>query len=102
MTNEQAINEIGSWIDADGVGKISIVALSLACDALKEKQERENPIPLTKKQFREMQYEPVWCESIEDDKTPYHNEWVVFTDDVDLKYYGVTWVAYKYEHKRTR
>ena len=47
MKDEEAISEITEWIKHDGVGKISVVSLSLAIDALREKQERENPQPLT-------------------------------------------------------
>jgi hypothetical protein len=39
MTNEEAFNEIRNWVDYDGVGKINIVALNLACDALRKCEE---------------------------------------------------------------
>lgn len=35
MTNEQAFQEIQDWIKDDGVGRISIIALSIALNALK-------------------------------------------------------------------
>lgn len=42
MTNKEAINEIKNWIDSDGVGKINIVALNLACDALRKCEKMDS------------------------------------------------------------
>lgn len=82
-------------------------AYEIACQAMREKIERENPKPLTLDELRNMNGQPVWVENI---SIPKRSRWAVieftdvdnvigFTDD---KYklvsrYGETWVAYKYK-----
>ena len=42
MTDEEATKEIREWIEADGAGEISIISLSLALSALRERIEQKN------------------------------------------------------------
>jgi hypothetical protein len=60
MTDEEAIKEIREWIEDDGAGEISIISLSLALSALRERIERRNPQPLTDEDLERMGGNPVW------------------------------------------
>lgn len=64
--------------------------------ALKEKQERENPQPLTLDELREMGGEPYWHNSL----TGRGDEWNILYPQIanaakDYKY-GQNWLAYRY------
>ena len=62
MTLKQAIDYLQPIADSAQLAGYS-AALAMALDALREKQERENPKPLTLDELRGMMGEPVWCVS---------------------------------------
>lgn len=92
----------------DAPGKGSQAAFLLAVDAIREKAERENPMPLTIEKLRQMDGEPVWIVA------KHH---VIYADVVKIQGkedgdafigfeinhrlqengYGKTWLAYLYK-----
>lgn len=85
-------------------------ALLMAIDALKEKQERENPEPLTIAELQQMDEEPIFVVPLF--KTIIQPEWCVYEKLYEtayipggecwnwlLKDYGKTWIAYRYKPK---
>lgn len=60
MKIEQAIKIVNSLCDTMEDSEKNSQAVGMALEALREKQERENPEPLTLEKLREMREEPVW------------------------------------------
>lgn len=93
-------------------------AYEIACQAMREKIERENPKPLTLDELRNMNGKPVWIEKKYSDLESYfgivclsfNQEYVMSFIAVTQGYamlkvhfseYGATWLAYKYKPKET-
>lgn len=61
MNIDEAINDLIAFVEADiGHGDLHMSSIYLAIDALREKQERDNPKPLTLEQLRERNGKPVY------------------------------------------
>ena len=60
MNVKQAIEYLQPIADSAQLAGYS-AALAVALDALREKQERQNPAPLAEDDLRGMLGEPVWC-----------------------------------------
>lgn len=85
-------------------------AVLMAAEALREKEARENPQPLTFEELRQMDIEPVWVVPAKDQcMIP---EWCVYENEYgiayipgyegwkwELKNYGKTWIAYRHKPK---
>lgn len=104
MTNEEAATEIHNWIEADGIGEISIFSLSLAISALREKMERENPKPLALDELQEMG-ETDWVWLTFPELTPEESGWYRAKRTYATyshRHYGETWLAYRSEPKEAQ
>ena len=127
MTNEEAIESLNGCIVSEEYknGKangnvtcdLTREVLGMAIDALREKQERDNPQPLTLDELREASEQNEFCGAhiwIKDldcgwiaaaitDRTTQDGVvgiWCVDTNEVFReKDYGKTWLAYRYEPK---
>ena len=72
-------------------------------DAIREKQERENPKPLTIEELQQMNGEPVFIRKLDGDQS----FWMLAYPDVvsnrlgwlDYRNYGSAWVAYRHKPK---
>ena len=113
MTREQAITKLAlhlmqcgmlmpiEWIDKNGEGSDTMLAFNMAMQALREKQEWENPKPLTLDELREVDGEPVW---FEDDEEETNNGWCIWSashtrywidENKEIGNYGETWLVYR-------
>ena len=111
MTTEEAIKILDPETTRDELREYDagtyIEACNEACrmgaDALRAKQERENPKPLNLDELRQMDGEPVWI----DDWFESFNGWELSCDASDyfegesrtIESYGTRWVAYRYKPK---
>lgn len=112
-TTFEALTEIEYYGGFNGErAQISAVneACRLAVAALRVQQEMENPKPLTLKQLRQMNGEPVWCVSLKNEKSEYailrivemSRTWYIAVSGASAGYgdkdtYGKTWLAYRHK-----
>lgn len=83
------------YVEADTKAEV------IAFKALQEMEERENNVPLTLAELKQMQGEPVWVHNLEVNKS----FWALAYQDVvsnrlgylDYSGYGQTWFAYRYK-----
>lgn len=85
-------------------------ACKIACEAIKEKMERDNPQPLAEDEFHEMDGNPVWIQNLEQ---PEKSQWRlchwdrgkylvlqgICVQGYVMEEYGKAWIAYKYKPK---
>lgn len=92
-------------------------ACKIACEAIKEKVERNNPQPLAEDELRGMEGQPVWIHTFSSkNKKTYISEWALVASagqsfvtfarcrahgriERMFSEYGKTWIAYKYKPK---
>lgn len=111
MPIEEAIKRIQRHMENHRIGQYPHVyiaeALTMAIDALREKAEREDPKPLTIEELQQMNRQPVFVVPAKPNSST-GAEWCVIWDGVvfipgyegwswNLKDYGKTWIAYRYE-----
>jgi len=96
---------------------VNVETLEITLEALREKAEREHPIPLTYEEMRQMHEEAVWFEVLDkkDPETPSESVWTqvwvwdtsisffMFGNECDLmpkpENYGKTWICYRHKPK---
>lgn len=92
---------------------MTLEANRAALAALREKQERENPKPLTEDELRQMDGDKIYIQYIgtckgfyDDEYAPYYGQCEQYVQkyngmlracDLPLKYYGETWIAYRHK-----
>lgn len=116
LSEKVVTDEIIREARESGVTDLYLMDRDFVLSALREKQERMNPKPLTLEEMREMNGEPVWTETIGLDRT---GRWelitcetvcacpleqklraVTWAGDVEwypLETYGKTWIAYRHK-----
>ena len=103
-TTDKAI--VAAIIDAaraEGVTDLYLLDKTFILDAIREKQERENPKPLTIEELRKMNGEPVFIRKLDGAQS----FWMLAYPDVvsnrlgwlDYRNYGSAWVAYRHKPK---
>lgn len=117
MDTEQAIELIGEFIDeaennnmlenyTDDYVERQIKAHSIALEALRAQQERENPKPLTEDELRARKNQPIYWYNIKKEvgdwrivsKYQDSHDFIMFRDGAsEVKSYGITWLAYDHE-----
>lgn len=88
---------------AEEVTDLFLIDKTFIMDAIREKQERENPKPLTIEELREMNGEPVFIRKLDGDQS----FWMLAYPDavsnrlgwLDYRNYGSAWVAYLHKPK---
>ena len=88
---------------AEKVTDLYLIDKKFIMDAIREKQERENPKPLTIEELRQMHGEPVFIRKLDGDQS----FWMLAYPDVvsnrlgwlDYRNYGSAWVAYRHKPK---
>lgn len=88
---------------AEEVTDLYLIDKKFIMDAIREKQEREKPKPLTIEELREMNGEPVFIRKLDGDQS----FWMLAYPDVvsnrlgwlDYRNYGSAWVAYRHKPK---
>ena len=81
------VHQTADWV-------MILEANKAALAALMEKQERENPKPLTEDDLRQMMGEPVWCVH------EGHGDWFIVTKQLILLCDGYT--AYRYKPREVQ
>ena len=115
MTVQEAIGRLQVHIRIHKIGEYPHVklkdALDMAIAALIEKEERDNPEPLTLLEVRKITDDPVWIRLIDSNE----GFWVLRSDWIDVRIpepmilfhmnwyahsdYGNTWIAYRSKPK---
>ena len=88
---------------AEEVTDLYLIDKKFIMDAIREKQERENPKPLTIEELQQMNGEPVFIRKLDGDQS----FWMLAYPDVvsnrlgwlDYRNYGSAWVAYRHKPK---
>lgn len=125
ITSKRAADILGMAVSFNGCGRCTSdelkEAVNAAQDALQEKAERDNPVPLTYDELLQMNDEVVWLEVLDesDRENPCESAWsqvwvanwmpppVVYfwrfgnecEIDPNPNNYGKTWVCYRHKPK---
>ena len=91
---------------AEGVTDLHLLDKKFVLDAIREKQERENPKPLTIEELHGMIGEPVW---VQGPGLPQYGRWAIVEEAFGNSLYlvndftchdiGKTWIAYRHKPK---